>query len=90
MCGMYCLVPAQYKVVQGGTRWYKVVQGGTNNGIWRYIKVQGRTRIVKIVQAGTYWHVLGDKLAGQVLGCWTSPRAGFLEDVVVECGGRVA
>ncbi len=27
--GMYCLVPAWYKVVQGGTRWYKVVQGGT-------------------------------------------------------------
>ena len=46
--GMYCLVPAQYKVVQGGTRWYKMVpwQGGTNNGIWRYMEVQGRTRIV--------------------------------------------
>ncbi len=44
--GMYCLVPAQYKVVQGGTRWYKMVQDGTNNGIWRYMKVQGRTTIV--------------------------------------------
>jgi hypothetical protein len=55
---MYCLVPAQYKVVQGGTLWYTMVQGGTNNGIWRYMEVQGRTRIVKIVQAGTYWHVL--------------------------------
>jgi hypothetical protein len=44
--GMYCLVPAQYKVVQGGTRWYKMVQGGTNNGIWRNMEVQGRTRIV--------------------------------------------
>jgi hypothetical protein len=31
--GMYCLVPAQYKVVPGGTRWYKMVQGGTNNSI---------------------------------------------------------
>jgi hypothetical protein len=27
---------------------------------------------------------LGDELAGQVLGCWTSPSAGFLEDIVVE------
>jgi hypothetical protein len=44
--GMYCLVPAQYKVVQGGTRWYKMIQGGTNNGIWRYMEVQGRTSIV--------------------------------------------
>ncbi len=33
-------------------------------------------------QSGT----LGDELAGQVLGRWTSPSAGFLEDVVVECG----
>jgi hypothetical protein len=33
---------------------------------------------------------LGDKLAGQVLGSWTSPSAGFLEDVVVECCERVA
>ncbi len=55
---MYCLVPAQYKVVQDGTRWYKMVQGGTKNGIWRYMEVQGRTRIALIVQAGTYWHVL--------------------------------
>jgi hypothetical protein len=55
---MYCLVPAQYKVAQGGTRWYKMVQDGTNNGIWRYMEVQDRTRIVEIVQAGTYWHVL--------------------------------
>jgi hypothetical protein len=56
--GMYCLAPAQYKVVQGGTRWYKMVQGGTNNSIWRYMEVEGSTRIVKIVQAGMYWHVL--------------------------------
>jgi hypothetical protein len=33
---------------------------------------------------------LGDKLAGQVLGRWTSPSAGFLKDVVVECCERVA
>jgi hypothetical protein len=33
---------------------------------------------------------LGDELAGQVLGRWTSPSAGFLADVVVECGERVA
>jgi hypothetical protein len=33
---------------------------------------------------------LDDKLAGQLLGRWTSPSAGFLEDVVVECGERVA
>ena len=33
---------------------------------------------------------LGDELAGQVLGRWTSPSAGSLEDVVVECGERVA
>jgi len=32
---------------------------------------------------------LGDELAGQVLGRWTSPSAGFLEDIVVECGERV-
>ncbi len=32
---------------------------------------------------------LGDELAGQVLGRWTSPSAGFLEDVVVKCGERV-
>jgi hypothetical protein len=28
-------------------------------------------------------------VAGQVLGRWTSPSAGFLEDIVVECGERV-
>ena len=33
---------------------------------------------------------LGDELAGQVLGRWTSPSAGFLEDVVVEWSERVA
>jgi hypothetical protein len=32
---------------------------------------------------------LGDELARQVLGRWTSPSAGFIEDVVVECGERV-
>ncbi len=32
---------------------------------------------------------LGDELAGQVLGLWTSPSTGFLEDIVVECGERV-
>ena len=32
---------------------------------------------------------LGDELAGQVLGRWTSPSARFLEDIVVECGERV-
>jgi hypothetical protein len=47
---MYCLVPALYKVVQGGTRWYKVVQGGTGwymtvqatvyGGTWGYMAVQ--------------------------------------------------
>ncbi len=53
--GMYCLVPAQYKVVQGGTRWYKMVQNGTNDGIWRHMdsEIQGSTRIVEIVRAGT-------------------------------------
>ena len=30
------------------------------------------------------------ELAGQVLGRWTSPSAGFLKDIVVECGERVA
>ena len=44
--GMYCLVPAQYKVVQDGTWWYRKVHGSTMNGIWRYMEVQGRTRIV--------------------------------------------
>ncbi len=33
---------------------------------------------------------LGDELAGQVLGRWTFPSAGFLEDVVEECCERVA
>jgi hypothetical protein len=33
---------------------------------------------------------LGDELAGQGLGHWKSPRAGFLEDVLVECCERVA
>jgi hypothetical protein len=33
---------------------------------------------------------LGDELEGQMLGRWTSPSAGFLEDVVKECGERVA
>jgi hypothetical protein len=41
-----------------------------------------------------YWHrcSLGDKLAGQWqgLGSWTSPRAGFLEDVLVESVEGVA
>jgi hypothetical protein len=42
------------------------------------------------VLAWDHWWVghgssLRDKLAGQVLGRWTSPSAGFLEDVVVEC-----
>ncbi len=32
---------------------------------------------------------LGDELAGQVLGSWTSPSAGFLEDVVAECSERI-
>ncbi len=32
---------------------------------------------------------LGDEFAGQFLGSWTSPSAGFLEDIVVECGERV-
>ncbi len=33
---------------------------------------------------------LGDELAGQVLDSWTSPSAGFLEDVVVEWSERVS
>jgi hypothetical protein len=33
---------------------------------------------------------LGGELAGQVLGRWMSPSAGFLEYVVVECSERVA
>jgi hypothetical protein len=37
-----------------------------------------------------YGSSLGDELYGQGLGRWTSPRAGFLEDVVVECCERVA
>jgi hypothetical protein len=41
----------------------------------------------RVTQTGSS---LGDKLAGQVLGRWTSPSAGFLEDVVVECCDRVA
>ena len=41
------------------------------------------------VLAWDHWWVghgssLGDELAGQVLGRWTSPSARFLEDVVVE------
>jgi hypothetical protein len=38
------------------------------------------------------WHrcSLGDKLAGQGLGSWTCPRAGFLEDVLIESSERVA
>ncbi len=58
---MFCLVPAQYKVVQGGTRRYKVVQDGIRWYKQRYMKVHGGTRPYKnhlIVQAGTYWHVL--------------------------------
>ncbi len=56
--GMYILVPAQYKMVQGGTRWYKVVQDRTRNGIWWYMEVHGSTRICKIIHIGTYWNVL--------------------------------
>jgi hypothetical protein len=33
---------------------------------------------------------LDDELAGQVFGRWTSPSAGLLEDVVVDCSERVA
>jgi hypothetical protein len=47
------------------------------------------------VRAWNNWWVghgssLGDELAGQVLGRWTSPSAGFLEDGVAECVERVA
>ncbi len=43
---MYCLVPAQYKVVQDGTWWYMKVHGSTMNGTRRYMKVR----------EGTYWY----------------------------------
>ncbi len=55
--GMYCLVPAQYEVVQGGTRWYKMVQGGTNNDIWRS-QVHGGTRPYENRLNRTGWYVL--------------------------------
>jgi hypothetical protein len=55
---MYCLVPARYKVVQGGTRWNKVVHDSTSNCIWWYMEVHGSTRIYLIICTGTYWNVL--------------------------------
>jgi hypothetical protein len=54
--GMYssCLVPAQYKVVQGGTRWYKMVQCGTNN----IMEVHGGARPYENCLNRTGWYVL--------------------------------
>ena len=54
---------------------------------WRW-----RRQRVLAWDQGWVWHgsSLGDELAGQVLGRWTSPSAGFLEDVVVEWSERVA
>jgi hypothetical protein len=52
--GMYCLVPAQYKVVQGGTRWYKVVQTTIYGGTWRYKAVRESFKSYRLVRTGMY------------------------------------
>ncbi len=73
-------------VAGGGAGTAVAVSAGTRRR-WRW-----RRQRVLAWDHGWVWHgsSLGDELAGQVLGCWTSPSAGFLEDVVVEWSERVA
>ncbi len=72
------LLPHQGPVAvqrQQGQHW----QWGQRHWWWR------GWRVLANMQSWT----LGDKLAGQGLGRRTSPRAGYLEDVLVESGERV-
>ncbi len=83
--GALQLPPQRPAAVRGRQRQRR--QGARWRWHWRRLRVR----------AWDHWWVwhgssLGDEPAGQVLGRWTSPSAGFkfLEDAVVECGERVA
>ncbi len=62
--------------------------GSVGRARWRWRWCRQRVRAWDHGWVG-YGSSLGDGLAGQVLGRWTSPSSGFLEDIVVECGERV-
>ncbi len=71
--------------------------GGVTDSPRRFFSGRGRARRwrrqrVLVWDHGWVGHgsSLSDELAGQVLGRWMSPSAGFLVDVVVECSERVA
>jgi len=69
----------------GGARTAAAASAGAR---WRWCWCRQRVRAWDHLWVG-HGSSLGDELAGQVLGRWTSPSAGFLEDIVVECGERV-
>jgi hypothetical protein len=51
---------------------------------------RGSTALVLASWEGSCTEANSDKRAGQGLGSWTSPRAGFLEDVLLESCERIA